>query len=71
MLFFVKRLALADLVEGAAVREVLFLRFGPAAKNIIDSKQLQFREGVFVFLRDGLIAWAVEVFAAISCPSGE
>lgn len=42
-------LTLIDLVEGAAVGEVLFLRFRPAAKHVINGEQLQFRELIGVF----------------------
>ncbi len=56
-----RELTLANLVEGAAVGEVLFLRFRPAAELLIDGKQLQFREFVSIFLRHIRIARAVEV----------
>lgn len=56
-----RELTLANLVEGAAVGEVLFLRFRPAAELLIDGKQLQFRELVSIFLRHIRIARAVEV----------
>lgn len=42
-------LTLVYLVEGAAVGKVLFLRFRPAAKHVIDGEQLQFRELIRVF----------------------
>lgn len=66
-----RELTLANLVEGAAVGEVLFLRFRPAAELLIDGKQLQFREFVSIFLRHIRIARAVEVLRRNLPPSGE
>src|SRR5665647_417652 len=40
-----------DLVEYAAVGEVIFLRLGPAAKRIIDGEEFKLRECARVFRR--------------------
>lgn len=64
-------LAFADLVERTAIREMLFLRFRPPAKLLVNGEEFQLRKCIFIFLRHFRVAWAIEVFAAISCPSGE
>ncbi len=64
-------LTLANLVEGAAVGEVRFLRFRPAAELLIDGEQLQFREFISIFLRHVRIARTVEVLRRNLRPSGE
>ena len=55
------RLTLANLVEGATVGEVFFLRFGPAAELVINGEELQFREFVFILLRDIRVTWTIVV----------
>src|SRR5450755_2407981 len=55
------RLILVNLIEDAALAEMLLLRLGPAAEDVIDREQLDFGEGLFVFLRDLLITWSIGI----------
>src|ERR1700760_2172213 len=52
---------LVDLIEDAAFGEVILLRPGPAAENVVDREKLDLGKGLFILLRNFGIARAIGI----------